>query len=245
MRRLTVIIALVLVVAACGDDDGAGPDTTDVAPAETTTTDVSDAAAPETTTTTAAPTTTQAAAARFTVADIPTALLQDGDPWVIDIANVVPIELSNDDIWPLDSQLSDFSDENAAYVEAGFLGGGFSAFTGDQSALVVTLAHVFEDADGAQTAFDILTASHNDLDLLPQLFGLSPGDLDTVMPLDDPGFGDDTTSLLASGPSEQVVVYIWVTGNLVQVVRVAMPLGDEDRTAAVRDIADALAERTG
>jgi hypothetical protein len=173
------------------------------------------------------------------------AVLADGDPWVVPIAGVTPIDLSIDDIWPLEGTLT-FPDEHAIYANAGFVAGSFGAFSEpDGSAIVLTGAHLFEDATGAGVALDMITQSFSDTELVAAITGLAPGSLNLIFPMPLPDIGDDGSGVLLSGPAAQVIGYVWVTDNLLQFVRIGTVLGDEDRAAAAVGLARTLAARTG
>jgi hypothetical protein len=244
MRCRTLITAVaglvVLGTAACGGDTApattAGPTTT----APSTTAAVTTTAAPTTITTTTAVATTTTAIARFTTEDLGPAVLQDGDPWVVPIDGVEALALTLDDIWPADQ----FPTERAVYEEAGFVAGSFGMFTED-GALVLTGAHLFATADGAAAALAVIEESFNDLDLVARITGLAPGSLNMALSMGALEFGDATAAMILSGPEAQVVGIIWTTDNLLQFVRIGMALGDEDRSAAALDIAQAMADRLG
>ena len=250
MRRTILFVALVLVVGACGDDDstvttGASSTTTTLA---TTTSEATTTTQATTTTeaaTTTAETTTTVAAGGYTVDILDDAVLQDGDPWVVPISGVTPVALTNDDIWPLEGELT-FPAAHTAYEEAGFIEGSFAFFAEpDQTALVLTGAHLFEDADGAEIGLDLLTASFSDPELMARITGLPEGSLNMLFDMAAPALGDDGYSVMLSGPEASVVGHVWITDNLLQFVRIGMPLGDEDRSAASIGLMFALAERVG
>jgi hypothetical protein len=237
MRRITLLVAVLLVVAACGDDDS----TVTTGASSTTTTAVTTTAPPATTT---APTTT-AAPTGFAADDLMDAVLADGDPWVVPIGGVVPIELTIDDIWPLEGALT-FPTEHEVYENAGFVAGSFGAFgEPDGSAIVLTGAHLFEDQAGAAAGLTTISQSFNDAELVAAITGLEPGSLTMVFPMPVPGIGDDGSGVMLSGPNAAVIGYVWITDNLLQFVRIGTPLGDEDRAAAAVTLARAIAGRTG
>ena len=250
-RLAPLLLTLALIAVACGDDNTEATTATTTAPAATTTTAETTTTLPPTTTTLAPTTTTlppttttEAPAAAFTSADLPTAVLQDGDPWVVPVAGVVPIELTIDDIWPLEGERQ-FPDERAIYEEAGFEGGAFSGFADGSDGLVLTGAHLLADPDGAAAAFDVIRDSFSDLELIAIITGLPPGAL-TGFELIDPGdFGDQAVGVYFVGDTVQLIGVIWITGNLLQFVRAAMPLDDTDREAATFAVAQAMATRMG
>lgn len=239
MRRTILFAAGLLVMAACGDGDtgvtiGASSTTTTAAAATTT-------AAP---TTTAATSPTTTVPTVFTIDDLVDAVLADGDPWVVPIEGVTVIELNIDDIWPLEGTLT-FPTEHGVYEEAGFVAGSFGAFAEtDGTAIVLTGAHLFEDATGAAAGLDMITQSFNDTELVAAITGLQPGSLTMVLPMPLPNIGDAGSGVMLSGPTAAVVGYVWTTDNLLQFIRIRTPLGDEDRAAAAVTLARAIAERT-
>ncbi|MBN2113254.1 MAG: hypothetical protein JW785_03905 [Acidimicrobiia bacterium] len=243
MRRLTstaVVVLLVLLAVSCGDDAAtttAAPSTT--TSATTTTTTTTTTTAPTTTTTTLPPTTT-AAPGRFTAEDLPAAVLQDGDPWVLPVVGTQAFALTLDDIWPVDR----FAEERAIYEAYEFQAGYFGAFQED-AALVLTGAHLFRDAQGAAAAFDLIQRSFSDVDLVAEITGLQPGSLNMAMSMGMLDIGDRSEGVVVSGPEAQVVGAIWITDNLLQFARVGMALGDGDRTAAVIALAREMAARVG
>jgi len=255
VRRIAFLfLVLALVAVACGDDDtGVTSAATDApagteASAETTTTAeaTTTSAAVETTTTVpatvAAPTTTAPLVAAFTPADLPAAVLQDGDPWVVPLVGVVAIDLTIDNIWPLEGERQ-FPDEHAIYEEAGFDGGTFAGFTDGPDGLVLTGAHLFADPNGAQAAFEVILESFNDVELIAIITGLPPGALTGSEPIDPGIFGDQAVGVYFTGDTVQLVGVIWITGNLLQFVRAVMPLDDADREEATFAVAEAMAAR--
>ena len=263
-RLAPLLLTLALIAVACGDDNTEATTATTTAPAATTTTAETTTTLPPTTTlapttrtlapttTTLAPTTTtlppttttEAPAAAFTSADLPTAVLQDGDPWVVPVAGVVPIELTIDDIWPLEGERQ-FPDERAIYEEAGFEGGTFSGFADGSDGLVLAGAHLLADPDGAAAAFDVIRDSFSDLELIAIITGLQPGALTGFELIDSGDFGDQAVGVYFVGDTVQLIGVIWITGNLLQFVRAAMPLDDTDREAATFAVAQAMATRMG
>jgi len=245
-RRTGIAIALaatLMVAVSCGDD--AAPTTT-AAPATTTTAAATTAAgssttaATTTTTTTTEPTTTLAAG-RFTADDLFAAVLHDGDPWPVPVVGAEPFEITIDDIWPS----AEFPSERAAYEAAGFQAASFSYFASDDGGILLTGAHLFADAPGAEAAFDIIETSFNDFELVARITNLPPGALNMALPLRGLDFGDRAAGVMLSGPDSQVVGVIWITGNLLQFVRAGMNVGDEDRTVAALGVAQAMADRMG
>jgi hypothetical protein len=120
----------------------------------------------------------------------------------------------------------------------------FAAFAEDQG-IVLTGAHLFADAAGASDALDLLEQSFNDLDLMARITGLDAGSLNMVLQMGDLGLGDRSVGVLLSGFNAQVVGVLWISDNLLQFVRAGMAVGDEDRTAAVLDVAHAMEDRVG
>lgn len=252
MRRVAfLLLAFSLVAVACSDDDAAvtsaatdAPAGTE-APAETTnTTEATTTTAATETTTTVAPVTTTTLAPVFTPADLPAAVLQDGDPWVVPPAGVLPIELTINDVWPLEGELQ-FPSERAIYEAAGFDSGAFAAFADETGGLVLTGAHLFADPDGAATAFDVIQESFSDLELIAAITGLPSGALTGFELIDADTFGNRAVGVSLTGDTDRVVGVIWITGNLLQFVRAAMPFDDAARVAATFAVADAMATRLG
>ena len=151
-----------------------------------------------------------------------------------------PFALTIDDIWPADA----FPEERAVYEAAGFEAGSFSSFA-EAGALVLTGAHSSPPPTVRRRRSPSSRASFNDFELVARITSLEPGSLNLALPLAGLEFGDRTAAVILSGPEAQVVGIIWITGNLLQFVRVGMALGDEDRTAAVLDVAQAMADRMG
>jgi hypothetical protein len=241
MRKLfSLLLALGLTIAACGGSDSDGGAEETAAPS------VTEATVAEATTTIAAPTTTTTVApdSGFAAADLPIALLQDGDPWVVAPAGVVPIELSLDDIWPLQGALQ-FPDERAVYEASGFQAGAFAFFADAADSLLITGAHLFDDSSGAAAALAVIQQSFSDPELIAAITSLPPGSL-TAFELFDPGeFGDQAVGVRLTGDTTQVVGVVWITNNVLQFVRTAMPLDDAAREAASLAVATAMAARLG
>lgn len=225
MRRMskvtTAAVAMGLVVAACGGNSS-GSTTTPTTAATTTTT---------------AATTTTPPAPQFTDGDLFRAVVMDGDPWAVPVVDVIPFELTLDDIWPADV----FPDERQVYVDAGFEAASFGFF-GEDDGVLITGAHLFATADGADMALTVLEGSFSDTDLIAEITGLAPGAL-TDFELVDVGLGDRAVGVILTGAEVQVVGIVWITGNLLQFVRAGMDLGDEDRASAAFDVAAAMAGR--
>lgn len=224
-RATVTAIVLAITAAACGGGDSAGGTTS--------------TAGTTATTTTAAATTTTAATRVYTEDDLPDAVLNDGDPWVIPIVGSQQFPLTIDDVWPADF----FPEERPIYEDAGFQGGFFAALVEDD-ALVITAAHLFADAAGAAAALDLLESSFGDTELVAAITDLPPGSLTTVEALES-DIGDRSTAVRISGPEFQVVGVIWTQDNLLQFVRIGMAAGDAAREAAAFILAEALAERMG
>lgn len=220
-RAIVMAAVMTMTAAACGGGDSAGGTTSTAGTA---------------TTTTAAATTTTSARV-YTADDLPNAVLNDGDPWVVPIVGSQQFPLTIDDVWPADT----FPEERPIYEDAGFQGGYFAALVEDD-ALVITGAHLFAEATGASTALDLLESSFGDTELVAAITDLPPDSLTTVEALDS-DIGDRSTAVRISGPDFQVVGVIWTQGNLLQFVRIGMLAGDDAREAAAFALAEALAER--
>lgn len=223
----SLLVVLTLMAAACGGDTTATTSGT-----TTVGTTVPATTVPATTTTTPAP-------ALFTPDDLPVAVLQAGDPWVNPILGVAPQTLTLDDIWPAEP----FPAQRAVYEDAGFLTASFGMAL-DASGSVITAAHLFADAAGAATALPLIESSFSDVDLVAAITGMPPGALESVTALEPPGLGDRGVGVLVTGPTSQVVGYVWVTGNLLQFVRVGMARGNDAGSAAALEVARAMARRT-
>lgn len=157
-----------------------------------------------------------------------------------------PLELTIDDIWPLDSETSDFSDERAIYEAGGFEAGSFAFFEeADGSGLLLTGAHLFATPEGAAAALDVIEASFSDVDLVAAITGLPAGALTAVEQSDTGLLGDRDAAVVLTGDVFQVVGYVWITGNLLQFVRASMALGDPFREEAALLVAFGMADRTG
>ena len=233
-----VVVGLAMVAAACGGDSAG---TTSTAPT-TTTADTTTTVGTTTTavTTTTAATITTETPVLFTAEDLPMAVLQDGDPWAVAVVGAEPFEITIDDVWPAD----EFPEDRAIYEDAGYLTGSLS-FLSEDDGIVITGAHLFEGETGAAAAFDLIESSFTDTELMARITGLAPGSLTVVSPLTAPDLGDRVAGVLLTGSDTQVVGVIWTTNNLLQFVRAGMVLGDEERAAAVFDVAQAMANRMG
>jgi len=244
-KLVVVLVTMALIAVACGDDDTAS--TTAVTAAPPVTEAPTATAAPTTTAappTTAPPTTTASPVAAFASAELPEAVLQDGDPWSTPPQGVAPIELTIDDIWPLEGALQ-FPDERAIYEEAGFVDAAFAFFADSADGLVLTGAHLFDDAAGATAALEVLEGSFSDVELVAAITGLAPGALTEFATFYPGDLGDFAVGVRLTGDTTQVVGVVWATDNLLQFVRAAMPLDDADRDAATLAVVGAMAGRMG
>jgi hypothetical protein len=222
-RAMMTAVVLTMTAAACGGGDSANGTTTTTTAGPTTT-------AP-------AATTTTTAARVYSDDDLPNAVLNDGDPWVVAIVGSEQFPLTIDDVWPADV----FPEQRSIYEDAGFQGGSFAALVEDD-ALVITGAHLFADAAGAGTALDLLESSFGETELVAAITDLPPGSLSIVEPLES-NVGDRSTAVRISGPYSQVIGVIWTQGNLLQFIRIGMAAGDDAREAAAFTLAAALADR--